>query len=110
MFVISPSCRLVARPVSHHLLRAARKTTDEISCGRGKLDTARQNTRNSLWLVVTAARIATICSDMTVLIVTWSKTYQVHRDAAIVNLRMPVTNLLIRDGTCLDILHLKNVC
>ncbi|KIP10474.1 hypothetical protein PHLGIDRAFT_230952 [Phlebiopsis gigantea 11061_1 CR5-6] len=36
---------------------------------------------------------------MTVLIVTWSKTYQTHRDAARVHVRMPVSNLLLRDGT-----------
>lgn len=49
--------------------------------------------------VVATARTSTICSDLTVLVVTWTRTYRIYREAAKVNIRLPVTILLIRDGT-----------
>ena len=49
-------------------------------------------------IVVGVARAATLFVDISVLVVTWHRTYRIHRDAAQINVRRPVTTLLLRDG------------
>ena len=40
-----------------------------------------------------------MCADALMLILTWAKTVSIRKDALAAKIRVPVTRLLIRDGT-----------
>ena len=46
-------------------------------------------------------RAAVIVANTLVLILTWAKTFRVQREAMRLNMRLPLSTLLLRDGKCL---------
>ncbi|KAJ3552359.1 hypothetical protein NM688_g4189 [Phlebia brevispora] len=46
-----------------------------------------------------ATRVALILGDVLVLVLTWAKTYKTKREAASLNMHLPLSTLLLRDGT-----------
>ncbi|TFY56786.1 hypothetical protein EVJ58_g7427 [Rhodofomes roseus] len=63
--------------------------------------------------VQNSCMVATAAADVIVLVVTWRNTYNIQKEASVVNLRTPTITLLLRDGTIyftllliLNVLHL----
>ncbi|KAI0645162.1 hypothetical protein C8Q79DRAFT_755391 [Trametes meyenii] len=72
------------------------------------------NTPESTWIhFVIAGRICLIVGDLLVLIITWHSTYAIRRAAHDGQLRMSLTNAILKDGTlyfaCLLILNVANI-
>lgn len=53
---------------------------------------------NLLWPVALATRIALILANMLMLVLTWAKTFRLKREAMRLNMKMPLSTLLLRDG------------
>ncbi|KAI0629432.1 hypothetical protein C8Q77DRAFT_1235304 [Trametes polyzona] len=58
---------------------------------------------------VISSRVCLIVGDLIVLIVTWHSTFGITRAAKVANIRMSLTNAILKDGECLLILNVVNI-
>lgn len=61
-----------------------------------------------IFLVFIARRSIAVAADSITLALTWAKTFSIHRQARGLNVTVPITRLLLRDGASSFDMHSKD--